>query len=90
MRAGFEIYRASDRDAEDNRAILKKKAKLTIPVLAVYGAISNSGPLVEKMMHEVAQQVTGLEVPGTGHWIAEEKSRCVYIWVAGLSSPNCK
>jgi pimeloyl-ACP methyl ester carboxylesterase len=72
MRAGFEVYRAFDRDAEDNRAILKKNGKLTIPVLAVYGAISNAGPVVEKMLHEVAKQVTGLEVPGTGHWIAEE------------------
>jgi pimeloyl-ACP methyl ester carboxylesterase len=72
MRAGFEVYRAFDRDAEDNRAILKKNGKLTIPVLAVYGAISNAGPLVERMLHEVAKQVTGLEVPGTGHWIAEE------------------
>ncbi len=72
MRAGFEVYRAFDRDVEDNRDALKRNGKLTVPVLAVYGTISNSGPLVEEMMHEVAEIVTGLRVPRSAHWIAEE------------------
>lgn len=74
MRAGFELYRAFDRDAEDNRIALERNGKLTIPVLAVGGATSTSGPLVEEMMREVAEDVTGLRVPGTGHWVAEENS----------------
>ena len=72
MRAGFEVYRAFDRDAEDNRAALVRHGKLTVPVLAVGGAISTSGPLVEEMMREVAEDVTGLRVPRTGHWVPEE------------------
>lgn len=72
MRAGFELYRAFDRDAEDNRAVLRRNGKLTIPVLAMGGATSTSGPLVEEMMREVAEHVAGLRVPGTAHWIAEE------------------
>jgi pimeloyl-ACP methyl ester carboxylesterase len=72
MRAGFEVYRAFDRDASDNREALGRNGKLTVPVLAVAGAISNSGPLVEDMMHEVAETVTGLRVPRTAHWIPEE------------------
>ena len=72
MRAGFELYRAFDRDAEDNRAALRRNGKLTIPVLAMGGATSTSGPLVEEMMREVAENVAGLRVPGTAHWIAEE------------------
>jgi pimeloyl-ACP methyl ester carboxylesterase len=72
LRAGFELYRAFDRDAEDNRAALARNGKLTIPVLAVGGAMSTSGPLVEEMMHEVAEDVTGIRVPDTAHWIAEE------------------
>jgi pimeloyl-ACP methyl ester carboxylesterase len=72
MRAGFEIYRAFDQDAEDNREALKRNGKLTVPVLAVYGTISNTGPLVEEMMHEVAEDVGGFRVPATAHWIAEE------------------
>ncbi len=51
MRAGFEVYRAFDRDVEDNRNALKRNGKLTVPVLAVCGTISNSGPLVEEMMN---------------------------------------
>lgn len=72
MRAGFELYRAFDRDAEDNRVALRRNGKLTIPVLAMGGATSTSGPLVEEMMREVGEDVAGFRVPGTAHWIAEE------------------
>jgi len=72
MRAGFEVYRAFDQDAADNRDILKRNGKLTVPVLAVGGTISTSGSLVEEMMKEVSENVTGLRVPRTAHWIPEE------------------
>jgi pimeloyl-ACP methyl ester carboxylesterase len=72
MRASFELYRAFDQDAEDNREALKRNGKLTVPVLAVGGATSTSGPLVEAMMREVAETVTAVRVPRTAHWIAEE------------------
>ena len=72
MRAGFEVYRAFDQDAEDNREALKRSGKLTVPVLAVGGAISTSGSMVEEMMKEVSENVTSLRVPRTAHWIPEE------------------
>jgi pimeloyl-ACP methyl ester carboxylesterase len=72
MRAGFELYRAFDRDIDDNREALRQNGKLTAPVLAVFAAVSNSGPLVEEMMLEVAERVTGLRIPASAHWIAEE------------------
>lgn len=72
MSAGFELYRSFDRDADDNRDALRRNGKLTIPVLAVGGATSTSGPLVEEMMHEVAEDVTGLRISGAAHWIPEE------------------
>lgn len=72
MRAGFELYRAFDQDAADNRAALARAGKLAQPVLAVGGERSTSGPLVEEMMREVAADVTGLLVPGAAHWIPEE------------------
>jgi pimeloyl-ACP methyl ester carboxylesterase len=74
MRAGFELYRAFDQDVHDNRATLNRNGKLPMPVLAVGGATSTSGPVVEEMMREVADNVTGLRVPRTGHWIAEENA----------------
>jgi pimeloyl-ACP methyl ester carboxylesterase len=72
MRAGFELYRAFDQDAADNRAALNHNGKLKIPVLAMFGALSNTGSGVEEMMREVADDVTGMRVPDAGHWIAEE------------------
>jgi pimeloyl-ACP methyl ester carboxylesterase len=72
MRAGFELYRAFDRDADDNREALERNGKLTVPVLAVGGATSTSGPLVEEMMREVADTVTGVRVSRSAHWIPEE------------------
>ena len=72
MRAGFEVYRAFDQDIADNRDALRRNGKLTMPVLAVGGATSTSGPVVEEMMREVAEDVTGLRVPAAAHWIAEE------------------
>jgi len=72
MRAGFELYRAFERDGEDNLEALQRNGKLTIPVLATWGTISNSGPLLEDMMREVAENVSGLRIPDTAHWIPEE------------------
>jgi pimeloyl-ACP methyl ester carboxylesterase len=72
MRAGFELYRAFDKDGEDNREALKRNGKLSIPVLVVAGTISNSGPLLEGMMQEVAGQVAAVRIPNTAHWIPEE------------------
>ncbi len=77
MRAGFELYRAFDRDAEDNRDALRRHGKLTMPVLAVGGTSSTSGPLVEEMMREVGENVTGLRVPRSAHWVAEENPAAV-------------
>jgi pimeloyl-ACP methyl ester carboxylesterase len=77
MRAGFELYRAFDQDAADNRASLDRDGKLAIPVLAVGGATSTSGALVAEMMREVATDVTGVRIPGTAHWIPEERPRAL-------------
>jgi pimeloyl-ACP methyl ester carboxylesterase len=57
---------------QDNRAALARNGKLEIPVLAVHGAISNTGPRMKDMMREVANHVTTLYVADTGHWVAEE------------------
>ena len=72
MRAGFELYRAFDQDIQDNRKALAARGKLTLPVLAVGGAASTTGPLMTEMMREVATDVTELLIPRAAHWIAEE------------------
>ena len=77
LRAGFELYRAFDRDIDDNRQWLTAHGKLTIPVLAVGGQASTTGPLMAEMMREVADDVTELRVPYAAHWIAEENPRAL-------------
>ncbi len=77
MRAAFELYRAFERDGADNQEALRHNGKLTIPVLAAWGAISNSGPLLRDMMEEVADHVTGVEIAQAGHWIPEENPRAL-------------
>ena len=72
MRAGLEVYRTFDRDIADNQESLQHNGKLTMPVLATFAAVSNSGPLVEEMMREVAGNVTPLRINDSGHWIPEE------------------
>lgn len=91
MRAGFELYRAFDHDAEDNRTYLRQNGQLTIPVLAVGGTISTSGPLIAQMMQEVADDVIECRVPGTAHWVPEENpsalSAAVLEFVSGKTNP---
>lgn len=72
MRAGFELYRSFEQDAADNREFLHRNGKLTLPVLAIGGAGSTTGPLMEEMMQEVADRVTAIRIPDAAHWIAEE------------------
>jgi pimeloyl-ACP methyl ester carboxylesterase len=72
MRAGLEVYRAFDRDVDDNRMILKQSGKLTVPVLTIGGETSTLGPVMGEMMMEVADHVRSVRMPRTAHFIAEE------------------
>ena len=77
MRAGFELYRAFDQDAQDNKAALKKKGRLTMPVLALGGTSSFFLPIAKPMLAEVAKHVTVAPIPDAGHWIAEENPKAL-------------
>ncbi|MFF3380640.1 alpha/beta fold hydrolase [Streptomyces sp. NPDC002680] len=68
LRASFEFYRA------DNGPLIsgwQKDGPLNIPVLAI-GSEFSTGAGVEEVMREVATDVTGLVVPGSGHFVTEE------------------
>ncbi|HVD35980.1 MAG TPA: alpha/beta hydrolase, partial [Nitrososphaeraceae archaeon] len=77
MRAGFEYYRAFPQDAIQNMNY--SKTNLTMPVLALgAGYIPTFGgnitmPTVIYGMKLLAQNVTGITVPNSGHWIPEEQ-----------------
>ena len=77
MRAGFEYYRAFPQDAIQNMNY--SKTKLTMPVLALGGGyIPTFGgnitmPTVIYGMKILAQNVQGVKVPNSGHFIPEER-----------------
>jgi pimeloyl-ACP methyl ester carboxylesterase len=77
MRAGFEHYRAFPQDAIQNQNY--SKIKLTMPVLALGGGyIPTFGgnitmPTVIYGMKILAQNVQGITVPNSGHFIPEEQ-----------------
>ena len=77
LRAGFDLYRAFEQDAEDVRAALADGGKLTVPCLGLYGQVSRFTDVTETMGREIADDVTVAVVPETGHWLAEENPDAV-------------
>jgi pimeloyl-ACP methyl ester carboxylesterase len=77
MRDGFNYFRAFPEDAIQNENY--SKTKLTMPVLAFgAGYIPGFGGNVTINyalygMQKLAQNVTGIKVPLSGHWIPEER-----------------
>ncbi|HET7392023.1 MAG TPA: alpha/beta hydrolase [Nitrososphaeraceae archaeon] len=77
MRDGFNYFRAFPQDAIQNMNY--SKIKLTMPVLAVgAGYIPAFGGNVTINyalygMQALAQNVRGIQVPNSGHWIPEER-----------------
>lgn len=71
MRAGFAQFAAFDQDATDNQALLKQ-GKLGMPVLAV-GGEKSFGPTMAVVASAAAENVTGVVIPASGHWLIEEQ-----------------
>jgi pimeloyl-ACP methyl ester carboxylesterase len=77
LRAGFEYYRAFPQDAIQNQNY--SKTKLTMPVLALGGSFipvlggNVTMPSIIYGMKILAQNVTGITVPNSGHFIPEEQ-----------------
>jgi pimeloyl-ACP methyl ester carboxylesterase len=71
MHDAFEQFGAFNQDALDNKALLAKGGKLTMPVLAV-GAEKSFGTAEADTLRFVATNVTVGIVPDSGHWIMDE------------------
>jgi len=69
MRAGFEVFRAFAQDAEDFAQFAK--TKLTMPMLVLTGEKA-SGEFLIQQGRLVAENVEGVVVKGSGHWLMEE------------------
>src|SRR5215213_6627505 len=81
IRAGFEHYRAFPQDAIQNQNY--SKTKLTMPVLALGGSYipvlggNITMPSIIYGMQQLAENVQGIRVPNSGHFIAEEQPQFV-------------
>jgi pimeloyl-ACP methyl ester carboxylesterase len=71
LRAGFEYYRAIFEDAEQNKEYAKEKL-LDIPILTI-GGKAGVGNLTTTSFQKVANNITGITLPNTGHFIPEER-----------------
>jgi pimeloyl-ACP methyl ester carboxylesterase len=71
MRAGFEYYRAVFEDAKQNKEYAKEKL-LDIPILTI-GGEAGLGNLTTTSFQKVANNVIGITLPNTGHFIPEER-----------------
>jgi pimeloyl-ACP methyl ester carboxylesterase len=69
MRAGFAQFTAFSQDVKDNEIF--QRTKLTMPVLPI-GGEKSFGATEAVVMRNVAVDVTGAVVPGSGHWLMEE------------------
>ena len=69
MKAGMEVFRAFDQDAKDNASFAANK--LTMPML-VLGGEKSGGEFLISQARLVADNVEGVVVTGSGHWLVDE------------------
>jgi pimeloyl-ACP methyl ester carboxylesterase len=69
MRAGFEVFRAFEKDADDFAGFAK--TKLPMPMLVLSGEKAGGTFLIEQGKL-VATDVEGVIVKNSGHWLMEE------------------
>jgi pimeloyl-ACP methyl ester carboxylesterase len=92
MRAGFEYYRAIPQDAIQNQNY--SKTNLTMPVLTLQGGYipvfggNITMSTIEYGMKQLAQNVTAITVPNSGHFIAEEQPDVVVKLLNNFFSGN--
>ncbi|MGH8112994.1 MAG: alpha/beta fold hydrolase [Rhodanobacteraceae bacterium] len=71
MHAGFLQFEAFDQDAIDNRAS-SAHGRLQMPVLAI-GGDHSFGPTMAFVMRFAADDVHGVVIANSGHWLMEEQ-----------------
>lgn len=72
MKAGWAYFASFDQAARDFAQLAQ--SRLAIPVLAV-GGEKSLGTVLGQQMKLVAQDVTVVVLPGTGHWLMEERPK---------------
>jgi pimeloyl-ACP methyl ester carboxylesterase len=85
MHDAFEQFGAFNQDAIDNKALLVKVGKLTMPVLAL-GGEKSLGAAEADTLRVVAVNVTMGIVPGSGHWIMDENPKATTAFIVEFLS----
>ena len=86
------IYRAIPQDTMQNQDY--SKTNLTMPVLALQGGYipvfggNITMSTIEYGMRQLAENVTSITVPNSGHWIAEEQPNAVVKLLNNFFSGN--
>jgi pimeloyl-ACP methyl ester carboxylesterase len=78
------VYRAAFRTIDQTESLADHKIR--VPVIAVGGELSR-GDHVREMLESVAQTVTGVVIPGCGHFVPEERPDRIVELVLGLTGP---
>jgi pimeloyl-ACP methyl ester carboxylesterase len=81
MRAGFEYFRAFERDADDFAELAK--TRLAMPVLVLTGEKA-SGTFLIDQARLVAGDVRGGVIKGSGRWLMEEAPASVFPAITGF------
>jgi pimeloyl-ACP methyl ester carboxylesterase len=84
LRGSLAWYRALDATLAQNAT--RKNTPLTMPVLAIGGELSYGG-MVAEGMKALADDVQGVVIPGTGHWVAEEAPEQLLEALTGFLAP---
>jgi pimeloyl-ACP methyl ester carboxylesterase len=74
MRAGFEVFRAFEKDAKDFAELAQ--TRLTIPMLVLTGEKASGNFLIEQA-RLVDSNVDGVVIKGSGHWLMDEAPKQV-------------
>jgi pimeloyl-ACP methyl ester carboxylesterase len=90
MRAALEVYRAFEKDAEDNRAWLEENGKLKVPSLLMMGKEFMLAELAEDMRTDFHEGGEVLIVGESGHYIAEENPEGFVEGVLGFVAKHQK
>jgi pimeloyl-ACP methyl ester carboxylesterase len=84
LRGSFESYRAIDATIAQNAQ--RKTRRLSLPVLAI-GGEKALGEGTINTMKLVADDVQGVVIPGSGHWVAEEAPEQLLATLRPFLSP---
>jgi pimeloyl-ACP methyl ester carboxylesterase len=84
LHGSFQLYRALNATAKENEQ--RVTHRLQMPVLAMGGAES-IGAGAAKTMELTADNVQGLVIPGTGHWLAEQAPQQMLAALTAFLAP---